>query len=158
MAPRPSAALKVPAGESEVGHLQTRGYLENSPRHVSPLLPASQWPLSLRRDCAGDSVGKFLFAISSFLLLRWVTTASRGRVSRGNAGSSPVPPRRGGGLCPGGDGTLPVAPPAGPLAGRVGAVLVSSAALLFLSGPAGAPLPGAGEAERAASSGLFPER
>lgn len=114
MAPRPSAALKVPAGESEVGHLQTRGYLENSPRHVSPLLPASQWPLSLRRDCAGDSVGKFLFAISSFLLLQWVTAASRGRVSRGNAGSSPVPPAGEGGCAPGEMGhcrSLP--PPAG---------------------------------------------
>lgn len=35
---RPSAALKTPAGESKVGHLKTRGYLENSPRYVSVLI------------------------------------------------------------------------------------------------------------------------
>lgn len=59
----PSAALKIPARESKVGHLKTRGYLENSSLSVSLLL---QWALTSQRDCAGDSAGKVPFVFFPF--------------------------------------------------------------------------------------------
>lgn len=58
----PSAPLKFPARESKVGHLKTRGYLENSPHQGSVLLAC----FAAGFDIVRVTVGKFLIAFFLF--------------------------------------------------------------------------------------------